>query len=490
MCDILSLIWLPTLELRREYFGDTREPYAIVVAGTTIYIITSASDATVVLKNTESLTFDEYVRDMMLRFGTGSAAVEAMWKHNPNTRAHNSKLTPNPLHKCLAHLQESIMKQQLLPGEKFQSLSNKFLARISVAMSWERISQKAVLSEPMDRSYRIVGLLEWTKEVLLNSATRTFFGDQLLEIEPNLLTNFVSFDDNSWLFTYKIPKPWSKDMLAAKNVVQKALGTYFDLPRQERCDESWLVRTLEDEMRGLGIESIDMAAMFNMIFWVINGNAYKLCFWILAHLLHNPVLLSTIKTEVASAIDAHTPAHEISGRLDSCRELDAVFHEVLRLISSSMAVRNVAHPMDVGGKTLSKGTKILVPFRQIHFNKAVWGENAHDFDPKRFLGVQAKEELSAVRNPNFRPFGGGTTVCPGRFLARREVLAFVGLALVRFDISLDATSDESHVQARQSTFPRLEESKPCLGMMPPAKGENVRVKVVPKRSSPISRPDH
>ena len=452
-----------------------------MVAGTTIYIITSAGDATVVLKNIESLTFDEYVRDMMLRFGTGSAAVEAMWNHNPKTQPQNSKLTPNPLHKCLAHLQESIMKQQLLPGEKFQSLSNKFLAHISTAMSWERITQKAVLLEPVDRSYRIVGLLEWTKEVLLDSATRTFFGDQLLDIEPHLLTNFVFFDDNSWLFTYKIPKPWSKEMLVAKDVVQKALGTYFDLPRHERSGQSWLVRTLEDEMRALGIEAKDLAAMFNMIFWVINGNAYKLCFWILAHLLHNPALMSAIKTEVASAIDAHTPAHEISDRLDSCRELDAVYYEVLRLISSSMAVRNVAQPMNVGGKTLSKGTKLLVPFRQIHFNKAVWGENAHEFDPKRFSGKQAKEELSALRNPNFRPFGGGTTVCPGRFLARREVLAFVGLALVRFDINLDVTGSKSNEQTRQGAFPRLEESKPCLGMMPPAKGENVRIRVVPRR---------
>jgi Cytochrome P450 len=451
-----------------------------VVAGTTIYIITSANDATLVLKNIENLTFDEYVRDMMLRFGTASAAVEAMWKHPPDTEPPKSGLTPNPLHKCLAHLQESILKQQLLPGEKFQSLSDEFLGYISVAISWERMTPKAILSEPTDSRYRIVGLLEWTKEVLLDSATRTFFGDGLLDIEPELFTNFVYFDDNSWLFTYKIPKPWSKGMMAAKDVVQKALHTYFDLPSHDRPGQSWLIRTLEDEMRGLDIESKDIAAMFNMIFWVINGNAYKLCFWILAHLLHNGALFSAVRAEVAGAIDADTPVEELPNRLDSCKELDAVYHEVLRLISSSMAVRNVANPMDVGGKTLNKGTKILVPFRQIHFNEAVWGANASDFDPRRFLGVQAKEERSASRNPNFRPFGGGTTICPGRFLARREVLTFVGLALVRFDMSLDGTSSKSNTQARQNTFPRLEEGKPCLGMMPPANGENVRIKVTPK----------
>lgn len=463
----------------REYFGDTREPFAIVVAGTIIYIVTSANDATLVLKNIENLTFDDYIRDMMLRFGTSTAGVEAMWRHPTGTEPQNPKLTPNPLRKCLAHLQENILKQQLLPGERFQTLSDQFLGYVSTAMTWEHMPKKAIFSESLDGSYRIVGLLQWTQEVLLESATRTFFGSKLLQIEPELFKNFLYFDDNSWLFTYKIPKFWSKEMLAAKNVVQKALETYFELAPDDRPDQSWLIRTLENEMRGVGIGSKDIAAMLNMIFWVINGNAYKLCFWILTHLLYKPALFSAIRTEVASVIDAQTPINQLPKCLDSCKQLDAVYHEVLRLISSSMAVRNVATPMDVGSKALRKGTKIIIPFRQIHFNEEVWGANARDFDPTRFLGAAAKEGRGASRDPNFRPFGGGTTICPGRFIARREVLAFVGFALVRFEMSLDGNICDGNGQEWRSRFPTLEEGKPCLGMMPPAEGENVYIKVMP-----------
>jgi hypothetical protein len=222
---------------------------------------------TLVLKNIENLTFDEYIRDMMLRFGTTPAAVEAMWRHPSSSEQKDPKLTPNPMHKCLAHLQESIIKHQLLPGDRFQSLSDRFLGYISSAMTWEAMAKRAILSESPSGDYRVVSLLEWTQEVVLDSATRTFFGGRLIDLEPDLFKNFLYFDNNSWLFTFQIPKPWSKEMFAAKDVVQKALESYFELPREQRPGASWLIQTLEDEMRGLNIGSKDVAAMLNMIFW-------------------------------------------------------------------------------------------------------------------------------------------------------------------------------------------------------------------------------
>jgi hypothetical protein len=137
---------------------------------------------------------------MMLRFGAATAAVEAIWKHQSKNRPQNPRLTPNLLHKCLAHLQEGILKQQLLPGERFQTLSDKFLGYISIELSWEQMSRKAILSESKDRSYRTVGLLAWTSEVLQGSATRTFFGARLLGTEPELFQKFRYFDDNNWFF--------------------------------------------------------------------------------------------------------------------------------------------------------------------------------------------------------------------------------------------------------------------------------------------------
>lgn len=336
------------------------------------------------------------------------------------------------------------------------------------------MSNKVVLSSTADQ--RTVSLLQWTRDTLLDGATTAFFGNALLKIEPNLFESFSDFDDNSWKLTYRIPRPWSNDMYAAKQKAQNALATYFALPKEQRPGETWMVRTLETEMRGLGIESPDIAAFLMMVYWVINGNPYKLCFWILAYILHDPLLLASVRKEIQPAVRASSSANDLAERLDRCPHLDSIFHEVLRLTSSSSSIRNVLSPLVVGGKYLRAGNKVLIPYRQLHVDETVFGANVRSFDPDRFL----KNKL-LTKSSSYRPFGGGSTLCPGRFLARREVLTFVALVLDRFDLELAATSGSGGKGEKEKAFPRLEDRTPSLGIMGPANGYDVALLVSPAK---------
>ena len=208
----------------------------------------------------------------------------------------------------------------------------------------------------------------------------------------------------------------------------------------------------------------------------INGNAYKLCFWILSYALHDEKLLASIRDEVGPVVNEGLTSLEY--RLEHCARLDSVYNEVLRLTASSSSIRTVLSTTEIGGKQLRSGTKVLIPYRQLHFNEDVWGPDAKIFDPERFL---KNKELA--RNSSFRPFGGGTTYCPGRFLAKREVMTFVALLLHRFDISLAANPalPASKDKTTKPAFPRLEEQKPCLGIMGPAKGHDVCLRVRPAK---------
>ena len=191
-------------------------------------------------------------------------------------------------------------------------------------------------------------------------------------------------------------------------------------------------------------------------------------------MLHDEVLLASIRNETVPVVNAGLPGLET--RLEHCPRLDSVYNEVLRLTASSSSVRTVLSKTEIGGKQLRKGTKVLVPYRQLHFNEEVWGQDAKTFNPDRFL-----KDKDLIRSSCFRPFGGGTTYCPGRFLAKREVMTFIALALYRFDIALaanPATSARMNERTKP-TFPHLEEQKPCLGIMGPAKDHDVWLKVRP-----------
>ena len=247
----------------REYFGNTRDPFTIVVAGQKLCIITSSQDVQAVYKNSLSLTFDDYIRDMMLSFEMTPLAVDKMWqKPTPESTLIGS----NSLNKSLVQRGEDFYRQQLHPGPKLEILQRKLMSNIDQSLRWDSISNNIIRSSTPNT--KTLSLLTWCRDVLLDSATRAFFGDSLLVVEPDLFQTFYTFDDNSWKFTYKLPRIMSQEMYSAKKKAVDALTAYFELPMEKRPGSAWIIQTLESEMRQLGIGSSDIASLLMMTFWV------------------------------------------------------------------------------------------------------------------------------------------------------------------------------------------------------------------------------
>lgn len=193
----------------------------------------------------------------------------------------------------------------------------------------------------------------------------------------------------------------------------------------------------------------------------------------MAHILYDPTLLATLREEISLAVSQGTEALEY--RLEQqCPQLRAVYFEALRLTSSSSTVRDVQRQTEIGDKVLRTGANILIPYRQLHVNPDTFGQNADQFDPDRFL-----HNPSLSKSPSFRPFGGGKTYCPGRYLAEREILTFVALALHRFEICFASDRREGITKAASSwpKFPRIDKQKFCLGIMEPIKGDDLIVMI-------------
>jgi len=198
----------------------------------------------------------------------------------------------------------------------------------------------------------------------------------------------------------------------------------------------------------------------------VNTNAYRLCFWCLAHLLFDEVLLESIKDETKGALQADGTLN-MAFLLEHCPLLSSFYEEILRISNDPIGTRIVVQPVTIGNKTLLPGHKILMPYRQMHYDPAVFGSNVSEFDPKRFLNNK-----NLARSTSYRPFGGAATHCPGRFLARREIYMFVVLTIHRFDISL--------AEGKAAKFPRLDETIPSGGILTPVEGDGVTIKL--KRS--------
>ena len=186
----------------------------------------------------------------------------------------------------------------------------------------------------------------------------------------------------------------------------------------------------------------------------------------LSYILFDKKLLSTLRAETGLTFQKKTIDYQaIHG---NCPRLTSVFNEVLRLTFGSVSVRKIVAPVVIGNKDLCCGNNIMIPIRQLHYDEDAFGSDADEFDPERFLNNKLDH------SPSYKPFAGGVTHCPGRFLAKQEVLVFVALVLQRFDIELVGNSSVGSEDIRR---PEIDHVRPNMGIMAPVKGTEVYIKL-------------
>ena len=193
----------------------------------------------------------------------------------------------------------------------------------------------------------------------------------------------------------------------------------------------------------------------------------------ISYIIFNPDLLAALRAETSPA--CRDGGIDLSYLIAKCPRLDATYLEALRVVNGALSARKIVAPTPMGNKILGTGNTILIPFRQLHYNTSVFGESPATFEPERFLkDTHLKDSWS------YKPFGGGVNYCPGRFLAKHEMLVFVALFINRFDIELAETGlQDGHITSPQ-TFPKLDESTPALGINGPVKGSDVYIRIQKK----------
>jgi cytochrome P450 len=101
----------------------------------------------------------------------------------------------------------------------------------------------------------------------------------------------------------------------------------------------------------------------------------------------------------------------------------------LRPVAFAMS-RGVVHDVELGGFAIPRGSTVLVNVYHLQRSVALWGADAEQFRPERFLnddeGVRA-----------YFPFGAGGRVCIGRRFAEMQVPLIVAYLVRHFSFEID-----------------------------------------------------
>jgi len=186
-------------------------------------------------------------------------------------------------------------------------------------------------------------------------------------------------------------------------------------------------------------------------FWTdsgrINGNAIPIAGWMMIEINQDPDLLSALRQEIQTAV---VRKDTVKGgivfdvpALLSLPFLSSAFTETLRLRVSTTPTRQILKDLEVDGYVLKAGKVVMLPSWPAHTNDE-WSTPDHSattFWAGRFLpennskgDKKAASASSLLKSGRYFPFGGGTSICPGRFFAKQEVLIAVAIMILKFDI--------------------------------------------------------
>ncbi|ORY07940.1 cytochrome P450 [Clohesyomyces aquaticus] len=185
-----------------------------------------------------------------------------------------------------------------------------------------------------------------------------------------------------------------------------------------------------------------------------------------SHLLAiNPSVQTRLRAEIHEAISSPkwilTDKVDLAALLESLPYLNAVCNETLRLfptipVSARIAVRNTT----ISSQHVPAGTLCFIVPWAINRNPALWGPDAGEFRPERWIDQEtgrANGIGSAESNYAFLTFLHGPRSCIGERFARAELRALLAVFCGSFEMSM---ADPKEVVRAGGTIT----SKPINGM--------------------------
>jgi cytochrome P450 len=228
-----------------------------------------------------------------------------------------------------------------------------------------------------------------------------------------------------------LPSILARESIQAREKVVAAFIAYFNAGGHEQGSALIRARFKHSTEFHACIEDIARFEVGNAV--AIMSNTTPSAFWALWHILSDATALEDCRSELRRLckVQEDTVTLDITEVKLSCPMLLSTLQEVLRVHSSGISIRIVQEDHLLDGKYfLKKGATLMIPGPVQHTADTIYGESVNEFDHKRFVRTSGKR-----LNPmGFRGFGGGSTLCPGRHFASTEIIAFVALMVLRFDV--------------------------------------------------------
>jgi cytochrome P450 len=267
----------------------------------------------------------------------------------------------------------------------------------------------------------------------LNQCYRDVFQPSGAARRAQLLSFFIP----AWILT-KLPLKRNRQVLEARQTIRRICGELIAKKKTTTSEEKPGTDILSVAMATGGFSDEDLIDQMMTFLAAGHETTASAMSWACYHLCRHP----HIQTRLRSAIRAHLPSISADTAIPSAADLDAVAYlhafcnEVLRLYPSvPLTIRIAANDSTILGHVIPKDTTIIISPWATNASVQLWGPDAADFNPDRWMAPGCANSGGADSNYSFLTFIHGPRSCIGQAFAKAEFAALVAAWVGRFEIS-------------------------------------------------------
>ena len=243
-------------------------------------------------------------------------------------------------------------------------------------------------------------------------------------------------------FLRALPVQRNEDVETAANTVKKVCRQLIQQKKQKLDNKE---KRVDVDILSVALESggfTDENLVDQLMTFLVAGHetTATAMVWAIHALCQNPQYQARLREEIRANLppidDASTPVTDKV--LERLPFLQAVCNEVLRVHSPvPLTLREAANDTSIIGQHVPKGTKIILAAGAVNLSTELWGPDAADFNPDRWMGPSRTNSGGAKSNYAFMTFLHGPRSCIGQAFAKAEFACLLASLVGRFQMELE-----------------------------------------------------
>uniref|UniRef100_A0A0D9X3I9 Cytochrome P450 n=1 Tax=Leersia perrieri TaxID=77586 RepID=A0A0D9X3I9_9ORYZ len=239
-----------------------------------------------------------------------------------------------------------------------------------------------------------------------------------------------------------------------------------------RHDPEGFVRILLSLQHEHGLPREHIKGMLINVFFGGTDTSYMVLEFMMAELMSNPQAMNKLQVELRSGIPGKREAKEVvtEDDLSDMIYLRAVIKETLRLHPPAPLLEPhlSMEKLEIDGYIIPANISVIVNAWAIGRDETVWGKDAEEFKPERFIDSKV-----SFKGNDFEllPFSAGRRICPGVNFAVASLEIMLANLMYHFDWELPVGIESSGIDMTE-VFSSTLHRKEKLLLVPKIRGNN------------------